>query len=117
MNTPCLHMHTHPSELNDVAPILASVHTHLIVLHYCLLSLHLPSSLLLFFLTSSPPPCPAPPSSPAFFAVEEKKLKLKSPNFVVSETRLSVRNIPLLWTEKQLKQAAMAAVSQPANQM
>ena len=41
---------------------------------------------------------------------EEKKLKLKSPNFVVSDTRLSVRNVPHVWTEKQLKQAFIAAV-------
>jgi nucleolar protein 4 len=46
---------------------------------------------------------------------EEKKLKLKSPNFVVSDTRLSVRNLPLSWTERQLKQAFIAAVSQGAS--
>ena len=41
---------------------------------------------------------------------EEKKLKLRSPNFVVSDTRLSVRNIPASWTEKQLKAAFIQAV-------
>lgn len=43
-------------------------------------------------------------------AAEEKKLKLRSPNFVVSDTRLSVRNIPASWTEKQLKAAFIQAV-------
>lgn len=42
------------------------------------------------------------------------KLKLKSPNFTVSDMRLSVRNIPASWTEKQLKQAFITAVSLPA---
>ena len=41
---------------------------------------------------------------------EEKKLKLRSPNFVVSDCRLSVRNIPPSWTEKQLRQAFVDAV-------
>jgi len=41
---------------------------------------------------------------------EEKKLKLRSPNFVVSDTRLSVRNVPPSWTEKQLKAAFIQAV-------
>jgi nucleolar protein 4 len=36
-------------------------------------------------------------------AQEEKKTKLVSPNFIISPTRLSVRNIPRSWTEKQLK--------------
>ncbi len=43
-------------------------------------------------------------------AAEEKKLKLRSPNFIVSETRLSVRNIPPSWTEKQLKACFISAV-------
>ena len=33
---------------------------------------------------------------------------------MVSNTRLSVRNLPLSWTERQLKQAFIAAVSQGA---
>ena len=60
-----------------------------------------------------PPACPCLPlPAPACLPAEEKKLKLKSPNFVVSDTRLSVRNLPLSWTERQLKQAFIAAVSQ-----
>lgn len=51
-----------------------------------------------------------PACLPARLPAEEKKLKLKSPNFVVSDTRLSVRNVPLAWTEKQLKEAFIAAV-------
>ena len=49
------------------------------------------------------------PRPPPLLA-EDKRLKLVSPNFVVSDTRLSVRNIPLAWTERQLKQAFIAAV-------
>ncbi|PRW57348.1 RNA-binding 28 isoform A [Chlorella sorokiniana] len=48
-------------------------------------------------------------------AAEEKKLKLRSPNFVVSDMRLSVRNIPTSWTEKQLKAAFIQAVKQRAS--
>ncbi|KAL4452269.1 hypothetical protein ABPG75_007931 [Micractinium tetrahymenae] len=47
-------------------------------------------------------------------AAEEKKLKLRSPNFVVSDTRLSVRNIPPSWTEKQLKACFIQAVKERA---
>lgn len=56
-----------------------------------------------------PSGCARAPAAAA--AAEEKKLKLKSPNFVVSDCRLSVRNVPTAWTEKQLKQAFIAAVS------
>lgn len=56
--------------------------------------------------THCSPPLHPPPAPPA----EEKKLKLRSPNFVVSDTRLSVRNIPASWTEKQLKAAFIQAV-------
>lgn len=45
---------------------------------------------------------------------EDKKTKLASPNFAVSRTRLSVRNIPVTWTEKQLKQTFIKAVKQRA---
>lgn len=45
-------------------------------------------------------------------AAEEKNTKLRSPNFSVSRTRLSVRNIPLTMLEKTLKQLFIAAVSQ-----
>ncbi|KAI3438130.1 hypothetical protein D9Q98_000571 [Chlorella vulgaris] len=48
-------------------------------------------------------------------AAEEKKLKLKSPNFSVSGTRLSVRNIPTTWTERQLKACFIAAVKERAS--
>lgn len=43
-------------------------------------------------------------------AAEEKNTKLRSPNFSVSRTRLSVRNIPLTMQEKALKQLFIAAV-------
>lgn len=43
-------------------------------------------------------------------AAEEKNSKLRSPNFSVSRTRLSVRNIPLTMQEKALKQLFIAAV-------
>lgn len=51
--------------------------------------------------------CPLP--GPCCAAVE-KKTKLASPNFLVSRTRLSVRNIPPTWTEKQLKQLFVDSV-------
>ena len=41
---------------------------------------------------------------------QDKKLKLKSPNFVLSKTRLSIRNIPYSWDEAQLREAVVAAV-------
>ena len=47
-------------------------------------------------------------------SVEEKKSKLKSPNFRVSATRLSVRNVPRAWTEPQLRAAFVAAVKERA---
>lgn len=47
-------------------------------------------------------------------ATEEKKLKLKSPNFLVSTTRLSVRNIPFNLDEKALKALFLQAVKQRA---
>ena len=43
-------------------------------------------------------------------AAEEKNTKLRSPNFSVSQTRLSVRNIPFTLQEKELKQLFIAAV-------
>eukprot|EP00887_Chlorella_sp_A99_P007721 scaffold20.g7721.t1 len=48
-------------------------------------------------------------------AAEEKRLKLRSPNFVVSATRLSVRNIPRAWGEAQLKQLFLEAVKARAS--
>lgn len=44
----------------------------------------------------------------------EKKTKLASPNFTVSATRLSVRNIPLDMSEKQLKEIFTNAVKEKA---
>ena len=44
-------------------------------------------------------------------AAEEKNTKLRSPNFSVSRTRLSVRNLPFSLQEKELKQLFIAAVS------
>lgn len=44
-------------------------------------------------------------------AAEEKNLKLRSPNFSVSRTRLSLRNIPQSLDEKGIKQLFIAAVS------
>ena len=44
-------------------------------------------------------------------AAEEKNLKLRSPNFSVSRTRLSLRNIPQSLDERGVKQLFMAAVS------
>ena len=43
-------------------------------------------------------------------AAEEKNTKLRSPNFSVSRTRLSVRNLPFTMQEKELKQLFIAAV-------
>ncbi|KAL0051511.1 hypothetical protein WJX82_008930 [Trebouxia sp. C0006] len=48
-------------------------------------------------------------------AAEEKNTKLRSPNFSVSRTRLSVRNIPLTMQEKALKQLFIAAVKEHAS--
>lgn len=71
-----------------------------------LASLHIAGLLSLFSHLAPPQP------SSTHHPTEEKKLKLKSPNFVVSDTRLSVRNVPHAWTEKQLKAAFIAAVSE-----
>ena len=43
-------------------------------------------------------------------AAADKALKLRSPNFAVSTTRLSVRNIPASMSDKTLKQLALQAV-------
>ncbi|KAL0026427.1 hypothetical protein WJX79_009181 [Trebouxia sp. C0005] len=48
-------------------------------------------------------------------AAEEKNTKLRSPNFSVSRTRLSVRNIPLTMQEKALKQLFITAVKEHAS--
>lgn len=48
-------------------------------------------------------------------AAEEKRTKLKSPNFVISATRLSVRNIPFAMTEAQLRALAVRAVKSHAS--
>ncbi len=41
---------------------------------------------------------------------EDSSLKLKSPNFAVSKTRLNVRNVPKSWDETRLKQLFVKAV-------
>lgn len=41
---------------------------------------------------------------------QETTLKLKSPNFAVSKTRLNVRNVPKSWDETRLKQLFVKAV-------
>lgn len=43
-------------------------------------------------------------------AAADKALKLRSPNFAVSTTRLTVRNIPASMSDKALKQLALQAV-------
>lgn len=43
-------------------------------------------------------------------AAQESSLKLKSPNFAVSRTRLNVRNVPKSWDETRLKQLFVKAV-------
>ena len=43
-------------------------------------------------------------------AAAEKNMKLRSPNFFVSTTRLSLRNIPPSLDEKALKKLVVAAV-------
>lgn len=48
-------------------------------------------------------------------AQEEKRTKLKSPNFVISPTRLSIRNIPFSMTEPQLRALAVRAVKERAS--
>ncbi|GLI62226.1 hypothetical protein VaNZ11_004823, partial [Volvox africanus] len=47
-------------------------------------------------------------------AAEEKNTKMKSPNFVISRTRLSVRNIPPGWTEAKLRKMFVEAVRERA---
>ena len=47
-------------------------------------------------------------------AASEKNLKLRSPNFFVSMTRLSVRNLPPSLDEKSLKKLVVAAVRERA---
>lgn len=42
--------------------------------------------------------------------MKEAGLKLKSPNFIVSPTRLRVLNVPLTWDSKQLKACCHKAV-------
>ena len=43
-------------------------------------------------------------------AAAEKATKLRSPNFCVSPTRLSMRNLPFSLSEAELKQLLLAAV-------
>ena len=43
-------------------------------------------------------------------AAAESKMKLKSPNFFVSRTRLCLRNLPHQISEKALKDLVVAAV-------
>ena len=43
-------------------------------------------------------------------AAQESSMKLKSPNFAVSRTRLNVRNVPKSWDESRLKQLFVKAV-------
>ena len=68
---------------------------------------------------ATPPSHPShptyPPTHPRTAPAEEKRLKLRSPNFVVSATRLSVRNIPRSWTEAQLRSLFLAAVRERAS--
>jgi nucleolar protein 4 len=47
--------------------------------------------------------------------MEERRLKLKSPNFVLSRTRLSVRNVPFSMTEAKLRSLAVHAVKERAS--
>ena len=47
-------------------------------------------------------------------AAKEAKMKLKSPNYHVSSTRLNVRNVPRAWDEKKLKQLFVEAVTRRA---
>lgn len=43
-------------------------------------------------------------------AAAERKLKLVSPNFFVSPTRLHFMNVPTSWDEKGLKEACRSAI-------
>jgi nucleolar protein 4 len=43
-------------------------------------------------------------------AAVESEMKLKSPNFAVSRTRLNVRNVPKSWDERKLKELFIEAV-------
>lgn len=49
-------------------------------------------------------------------AVAEAAVKLKSPNFVVSPTRVRLLNVPLTWDSKQLKACCQKAVVTRATQ-
>ena len=49
-------------------------------------------------------------------AVAEAGVKLKSPNFVVSPTRVRLLNVPLTWDSKQLKACCQKAVVTRATQ-
>ena len=49
-------------------------------------------------------------------ASREKATKLRSPNFYVSTTRLSLRNLPYTMDEKALKTLVVAAVRTPSCQ-
>lgn len=46
--------------------------------------------------------------------IQESSLKLKSPNFAVSRTRLNVRNVPKSWDETRLKHLFVKAVQRRA---
>ena len=50
-------------------------------------------------------------------AGQETKLKLKSPNFFVSLTRLHIINIPPSWDEKKLKESCRQAVQERASKL
>lgn len=43
-------------------------------------------------------------------AANESEMKLKSPNFAVSKTRLNVRNVPKHWDDRKLKELFVKAV-------
>lgn len=43
-------------------------------------------------------------------SIKEANLKLKSPNFFISPTRLRLMNVPAAWDEKQLKACCHKAV-------
>lgn len=47
-------------------------------------------------------------------AAEERRTKLRSPNFLMSRTRLAVRNVPPTWDEKRLRALFIEAVKERA---
>jgi len=49
--------------------------------------------------------------------IEDMKMKLRSPNFFVSPLRLSVRNIPMTFSEVKLKQLMIQAVRRALSSM